>query len=214
MSNFEDAVIQRIKQLEREVERLQKWERAADFGLGKLSDPNADRVLFWDESAGALKWLTLGTGLTITDTTIKPVLSSAKLTRTSNMTIAHDTETIVQWTDESWDTDSYANLVTDNTKLIAPRAGIYSVYAAMDFAANATGIRVIHLLLNGSLISQGAFNNLETSRTTVFLPAQEYKLNANDYLQVRVLQRSGVSLDINIDFNTPCFGITYVGSLS
>ena len=29
MSAFEDAVIQRIKQLEREVERLQKWERAA-----------------------------------------------------------------------------------------------------------------------------------------------------------------------------------------
>ncbi len=59
MSNFEDAVIQRIKQLEREVERLQKWERAADLGLGKLSDPNADRVLFWDDSAGALKWLTV-----------------------------------------------------------------------------------------------------------------------------------------------------------
>lgn len=57
MSAFEDAVIQRIKQLEREVERLQKWERAADLGLGKLTDPNADRVLFWDESAGALKWL-------------------------------------------------------------------------------------------------------------------------------------------------------------
>ena len=29
MSTFEDAVIQRIKQLEREVERLQKWERPA-----------------------------------------------------------------------------------------------------------------------------------------------------------------------------------------
>ena len=59
MSAFEDAVIQRIKQLEREVERLQKWERAADLGLGKLSDPNADRVLLWDDSAGALKWLTI-----------------------------------------------------------------------------------------------------------------------------------------------------------
>ena len=59
MSEFDEAVIQRIKQLEREVERLQKWERAADLGLGKLSDPNADRVLFWDESAGALKWLTV-----------------------------------------------------------------------------------------------------------------------------------------------------------
>ena len=59
MSEFDEAVIQRIKQLEREVERLQKWERAADLGLGKLSDPNADRVLFWDDSAGALKWLTI-----------------------------------------------------------------------------------------------------------------------------------------------------------
>ena len=57
MSDFDEAVIQRIKQLEREVERLQRWERAADLGLGKLSDPNADRVLFWDDSAGALKWL-------------------------------------------------------------------------------------------------------------------------------------------------------------
>ena len=70
MSAFEDAVIQRIKQLEREVERLQKWERAADLGLGKLSDPNADRVLFWDESAGALKWLTVGSGLLLSDTTL------------------------------------------------------------------------------------------------------------------------------------------------
>ena len=66
MSEFDEAVIQRIKQLEREVERLQKWERAADLGLGKLSDPNADRVLFWDESAGALKWLTVD-GIVDTD---------------------------------------------------------------------------------------------------------------------------------------------------
>ena len=66
MSAFEDAVIQRIKQLEREVERLQRWERAADLGLGKLSDPNADRVLFWDDSAGALKWLTVD-GIVDTD---------------------------------------------------------------------------------------------------------------------------------------------------
>ena len=66
MSEFDEAVIQRIKQLEREVERLQKWERAADLGLGKLSDPNADRVLFWDDSAGALKWLTVD-GIVDTD---------------------------------------------------------------------------------------------------------------------------------------------------
>lgn len=35
-----------------------------------LSDPNADRILFWDDSAGAVTWLTAGTGLTITNTTM------------------------------------------------------------------------------------------------------------------------------------------------
>ena len=38
MSNFEDAVIQRIKQLEREVERLQKWERPDKTGWIPVSD--------------------------------------------------------------------------------------------------------------------------------------------------------------------------------
>lgn len=35
-----------------------------------LTDPNADRILFWDDSAGAVTWLTAGSGLTITTTTL------------------------------------------------------------------------------------------------------------------------------------------------
>ena len=43
----------------------------ADGGTGaSLTDPNADRILFWDDSAGATTWLTPGSGLTIADTTI------------------------------------------------------------------------------------------------------------------------------------------------
>lgn len=43
----------------------------ADGGTGaSLTDPNADRILFWDDSAGAMTWLTPGTNLTITGTTI------------------------------------------------------------------------------------------------------------------------------------------------
>jgi len=44
----------------------------ADGGTGaSLVDPGADRIMFWDDSAGAVTWLTAGTGLTITDTTIE-----------------------------------------------------------------------------------------------------------------------------------------------
>lgn len=43
----------------------------ADGGTGaSLSDPNADRILFWDDSAGGVTWLTAGTNLTITGTSI------------------------------------------------------------------------------------------------------------------------------------------------
>jgi len=35
-----------------------------------LGDPGADRILFWDESANTWKFLTIGSGLNITDTTI------------------------------------------------------------------------------------------------------------------------------------------------
>lgn len=38
--------------------------------IAALADPNADRILFWDDSAGAYVYLTPGTGLTITGTTI------------------------------------------------------------------------------------------------------------------------------------------------
>ena len=43
----------------------------ADGGTGaSLVDPNADRIMFWDDSAGAVTWLTAGSGLSITGTTI------------------------------------------------------------------------------------------------------------------------------------------------
>ena len=38
--------------------------------IAALTDPGADRGLFWDDSAGNLGWLTFGTRLTVSDTTI------------------------------------------------------------------------------------------------------------------------------------------------
>jgi hypothetical protein len=43
----------------------------ADGGTGaSLVDPNADRILFWDDSGGAVTWLAPSTGLSITTTNI------------------------------------------------------------------------------------------------------------------------------------------------
>jgi len=43
----------------------------ADGGTGaSLADPNADRIFFWDDSAGATTWLAISTGLLISGTNL------------------------------------------------------------------------------------------------------------------------------------------------
>lgn len=52
------------------LRELTSSELAFIQSIGNLGDPNADRILFWDDSAGAYAYLTLGTNLSITGTTI------------------------------------------------------------------------------------------------------------------------------------------------
>jgi len=40
------------------------------LGLESLTDPDDDRIFFWDDSAGAAKWLDIGSGLSISGTTL------------------------------------------------------------------------------------------------------------------------------------------------
>jgi hypothetical protein len=57
LSSTENAQQEEIVAIETEYLRM---------GLQNLADPGADRVLFWDDSAGALKWLTVN-GIVDTD---------------------------------------------------------------------------------------------------------------------------------------------------
>lgn len=66
------------------------------LGLGDLVDPAADRLLFWDDSANKLEWLTLGTGLTITGTTINAASGSGLGINQSWQTVSRNTGTSYQ----------------------------------------------------------------------------------------------------------------------
>jgi len=52
------------------LDELTSAEEALVQSLSALGDPGADRILFWDESANAYAFLTIGSGLSITGTTI------------------------------------------------------------------------------------------------------------------------------------------------
>ena len=46
------------------------------LGLQSLTDPNDDRIFFWDDSAGASKWLDIGSGLSISGTTLSNTITN------------------------------------------------------------------------------------------------------------------------------------------
>lgn len=61
----------------------------ANGGTGaSLTDPNADRIVFWDDSGSTIDWLTVGTGLGITTTTI--AITDAELLALAGLTSAAD----------------------------------------------------------------------------------------------------------------------------
>jgi len=46
------------------------------LGIESLTDPNADRILMWDDSATATAWLTVGSGLSLSGTTLTATATS------------------------------------------------------------------------------------------------------------------------------------------
>ena len=53
------------------------------LGLQSLTDPNADRIFFWDDSAGASKFLEIGTNLSISGTTLNATNTNTTYTASS-----------------------------------------------------------------------------------------------------------------------------------
>jgi hypothetical protein len=133
------------------------------LGLSSLSDPNADRVPFWDDSASAMAWLTLS-GLGISGTTLSvdtDLMSTARWTTSTVVSatttnVMAETSPIVTVTGSTGPITSLGNspnrlrivrftgtpTITYNaTTLILPGAANYVVPAGavMLFASDASG---------------------------------------------------------------------------
>ncbi len=82
----------------------------ANGGTGaNLVDPNADRILFWDDSAGAMTFLTAGSGLTITGTTITASGGGGGITGPGTST----STAIARWNGTAGDTLSNSGILID-----------------------------------------------------------------------------------------------------
>ena len=111
--------------------------------IAGLTDPNADRLLFWDDSAGTggeWKHLTLGTGLSITDTTLN---GSGGLSITG---------TRVPYGDGAGAATSEAGFEYDATLNIL-RAGAFNMAGTLGLSTNGSGFLTVTNIFSGEDLS-------------------------------------------------------------
>lgn len=104
----------------------------ADGGTGaSLVNPNADRILFWDDSAGVMTWLSLNAGLEISGTTIRAI-------ETHGIALSDETTTITTGTNKATFSLPYAFTVQ-------------SVYATLN-TVSSSGIPTVDINEAGTTI--------------------------------------------------------------
>lgn len=133
----------------------------------------------------------------------------------SAQSTSNNTDTIITFDAEEFDTDGFHSTVTNTGRMTIPagKGGKYLCIANIIFAANATGARSINFMKNGT--SAGAFqqlNNAGASTSTIFCVSGILDLVATDYVEINIFQSSGGTLNINNNQAGTRFAIQYLGA--
>lgn len=138
------------------------------------------------------------------------VQPQARVTHSVLQAITTATNTVLAFDTERWDTNTFHDNVTNNSRLTATTKGLYQIIFNGEWAANATGIRQISLRLNGTTIIASEQRDATTSAMRMSVSTQ-YQLSATDFVEVLVHQTSGGNLDITKNANiSPEFSISFV----
>jgi hypothetical protein len=110
--------------------------------------------------------------------------------------------------DHLWDATGACGATGAKTKLVAPVAGVYQVDAAVQWANDSTGVRVLRLTKNGTsdLVTDQRTAAAFTGNTASTL----VKLGAGGFVQAEVLQNSGGTLAA-LGVPTTNLAMTWVG---
>lgn len=140
-----------------------------------------------------------------------------RLTNSVAQTIANSTRTSLTFDTESFDTDGFHSTSSNTSRITVPsgKAGKYLVTAAVTFTGpNATGAREVYIFKNAGFYSQ-VFTLGSSAGSSGTAIADIIDLAVGDYIEIRVEQASGGSLDVrgnNWGTGATYFGATYLGA--
>ena len=131
--------------------------------LNALGDPGADRILFWDETANAYAFLTAGTGLTITGTTISASGSFDGSGTANEITYWVDSDTLGTLAVATYPSLTELAYVKGVTSAIQTQINTKAPSTAPTFATSITGS---YLTASEMLITDGSKNIVSAAVAT------------------------------------------------
>ncbi len=129
------------------------------------------------------------------------------------LTVATGTNVALTFDSERADNDNLHSTTSNTSRLTAARAGLYLITGSVEWAANATGIRMAAIRLNGTTL-------LATTQTppctggvdTAQVVSTLYQLAAGDYVELIGYQTSGGNLNVvQYQQSSPEFSMVKVG---
>jgi hypothetical protein len=159
-----------------------------------LSDPNADRFFFWDDSAGAADWLTAGSGLSISGTTL-----SVTGMGTGSTNIVNDGSTVS---------------VTDTNGVPMLSGGLLPLLGVANALSLQVGSNVVALAHNGGRLQ--FWNPTNSPRSTLVLGEGHLTLlHDNEYISLTNGQTVvGTASGINFSARSTSTAVNYANSVT
>jgi hypothetical protein len=146
-----------------------------------------------------------------------PTEASVRAYHDATQSLTSATPTALAFNSERYDTDTYHDISTNNSRLTVPanRAGKYEIFGSVEIASNATGYRALSIRLNGSGIIIGAqVMPAVNGDNTGISVSTTYDLAVGDYVQLYAYQNSGSSQNVVVGSrNSPEFGMSRVGGV-
>lgn len=119
--------------------------------------------------------------------------AGARVYNSANTSILTSTWTTLAFDSEHYDTNGSHSTSSNTSRLTAKTSGKHLIWYGGIWDFNATGARIFDFMLNGTT-GIGRMNN--RGDTHQFSICTVYDLAENDYVEIRVFQDAGVSLDM------------------
>jgi hypothetical protein len=127
---------------------------------------------------------------------LRQPVSQARVYNDANISVANTTLQALTFNSERFDHGDLHSTSVNTGRLTAPVAGLYMMGGCVQFASNATGVRVVQVRVGGSTVIANVEIVAGAATTHSLHVSAAYQLAAGDYAELIAYQTSGGSLNV------------------